>query len=249
VFKTYRGDVTQTMGNSDSKDTRSGPAFLKNRPLLNIYVGELDELDDAGKPTGEHCFYVGRTTKPHEVRWAEHMAGHGAMWCKRHRPRRLVEKAIGSQFVELALTLEYMHHMGIDKVRGATYCKVVMPAHEKAEIKRHLDAANFALKAHQKATHSSEPTTDGTQEVKKVLKCGICRQPGHNRTNCPTLGAAPSPTTRMKRGHCSLCGLAGHNKTVCSSTVSPYICHRCGRYGHGFASCNATIYPNGDPIL
>jgi predicted GIY-YIG superfamily endonuclease len=242
-----------------------GAGSIPGRRTLNLYVVLLSEMTDEGKPTGGFCYYVGRTSKARDERFRQHQAqgAKSAKWCRRHKPLRLIEEATGSQFQELALTLEYMFHKGVDKVRGATYCRVVLLASERAEIDRHIAAANFALSTIQSRLSSRKEAKAG------VRKCGACRLPGHTRATCPALAASPAapsaaaaaPGSTAARGsgsssaarprsqvHCGNCGLMGHNRVSCTERAKPFSCFRCGREGHGVPQCNALLHRDKTPL-
>lgn len=53
---------------------------LPERKICNLYVVELAELDDAGRPTGGLCYYVGRTMKDLQSRFEEHKGSGGVKW-------------------------------------------------------------------------------------------------------------------------------------------------------------------------
>lgn len=72
-----------------------------------IYVLELE----GGK------YYVGYTEDPQRIK--NHFEGLGALWTRKHKPIKVVEKHEGgSKIMEKEKTLEYMVRYGWENVRG-----------------------------------------------------------------------------------------------------------------------------------
>lgn len=95
-----------------------------------VYVLELQQ----GK------FYIGKTNNI-QSRLQDHDNGlFGSAWTKIYRPKKLLETIQDSGFAELTMTLKYMQTYGIDNVRGADYCNVILTKEQKKEINGHICA-------------------------------------------------------------------------------------------------------------
>ena len=63
-------------------------------------------------------WYIGRTENL-ERRLRQHWSGHGAQWCKLHKPSKLW--AVHAGDIEDSLTLAFMHYFGWEVVRGGKW--------------------------------------------------------------------------------------------------------------------------------
>ena len=115
-------------------------------------------------------YYVGLTRRNID-RIFDHLDGDGAAWTKKYPP---VEKKPILSFTEGLkesdedkITLQMMQKYGINNVRGGKWCRVKMPSSHYQEIER-------KLKISKKKDAKS----------KKIINCGRCGRPGHNRTYC-----------------------------------------------------------------
>eukprot|EP01050_Picozoa_sp_SAG11_P002869 SAG11_NODE_151_length_14583_cov_21.306200_3_plen_103_part_00 len=69
-------------------------------------------------------YYVGITYNLN-LRYAQHEAGEGARWTRRHKPIEVIEVFMhGSEELENAKTKEYMLKYGWENLRGGYWCKV-----------------------------------------------------------------------------------------------------------------------------
>jgi len=82
------------------------------RPM--VYVLELE--DD--------CWYIGITHNLN-MRYAQHVAGDGALWTKMHPPKRIHEVYVHEPTFKLEniVTRKYIDIYGEDKVRGGAWCQ------------------------------------------------------------------------------------------------------------------------------
>ena len=99
--------------------------------MVKIYVLELQN----GK------FYVGKTETPMQ-RITAHFAGRGSKWTKLHPPVEIVEVFEGDKFDEDKTTIQLMDEHGIDNVRGGTFSRLKLPAHDKLVLDRMINGAN-----------------------------------------------------------------------------------------------------------
>ncbi len=95
-------------------------------------------------------FYVGTTLRPRE-RLRQHRAGLGAAWTKAHPPLKkqaAAKKLKGchtmARLAEDFKCKQMMFQHGVDKVRGGSYCSLVLSAAELACIERELRHASGA---------------------------------------------------------------------------------------------------------
>lgn len=97
--------------------------------MVTIYVLKLYEAK----------YYIGKTSKPVEVRYQEHLNGSGSAWTTRYKPIeivKIIENA--SAFDEDRYTKEYMYEYGVDNVRGGSYVKMQLTASEKELIRKEI---------------------------------------------------------------------------------------------------------------
>lgn len=72
-------------------------------------------------------WYVGKTSKPVEERYMEHVRGQGAAWTRLHQPIQVhYTVTSASEHQEDNTTIEMMRVYGIDNVRGGIYCETVL---------------------------------------------------------------------------------------------------------------------------
>lgn len=80
-----------------------------------VYVLELE---------GDN-YYVGYSAcLPNRIH--QHFVGDGALWTRKHKPRKVVEIVLGDKSVEKKKTLEWMALKGYEKVRGFAWCHAVL---------------------------------------------------------------------------------------------------------------------------
>ena len=105
--------------------------------MVGIYVLALEE----GK------YYVGKTYKTIQERYAEHCCGYGSGWSKKYKPIKLLEAYDNcSDYDEDKYTKIYMGLYGIDNVRGGAYCRIHMPCSQVKMLRREIyNAENKCL--------------------------------------------------------------------------------------------------------
>lgn len=75
-------------------------------------------------------YYIGRTGRPIE-RIEEHFAACGSEWTRLHKPVHVVDKIDTTDAMdEDRYTKIYMRQYGIDKVRGGSYVRLVLPEYQ-----------------------------------------------------------------------------------------------------------------------
>ena len=105
--------------------------------MVGIYVLSLEQ----GK------YYVGKTYKTINERYAEHCKGYGSGWTKRYKVIELVEAYENcSDYDEDKFTKIYMAKYGIENVRGGAYCRIYMPYSQTKMLRREIyNAENKCL--------------------------------------------------------------------------------------------------------
>jgi predicted GIY-YIG superfamily endonuclease len=71
------------------------------------------------------CWYVGYS-QDLSVRIASHFLGAGSLWTQAHKPISVYSVQKGDTTVETCQTIALMCKHGFEKVRGGSYCNVVM---------------------------------------------------------------------------------------------------------------------------
>jgi predicted GIY-YIG superfamily endonuclease len=94
-------------------------------------------------------WYVGTTSNP-DQRLAQHLGGVGSAWTKAHPPThgafasvKPVAPGTAAGLQEDMAVKELMRRHGVDKVRGGSYCQLVLPAAQRSTLAtelRHADS-------------------------------------------------------------------------------------------------------------
>ena len=76
-------------------------------------------------------YYIGKTNNPN-FRLEEHESGKGSAWTKKYKPIKLMELIKNcDSYDEDKHTLRYMELMGIDNVRGGSFCQLKLTFNRK----------------------------------------------------------------------------------------------------------------------
>ena len=103
-------------------------------------------------------FYIGKTQNPN-FRLKDHGSGQGSAWTKKYKPVKLMELIKNcDSYDEDKHTLRYMELMGIDNVRGGSFCQLKLTSENRKTIERMIKGS-----------------TD---------KCYKCGESGHFASNC-----------------------------------------------------------------
>jgi len=161
---------------------RMRPAPLKD----TIYVLELEQ----GK------YYVGKTTKPVQVRFSEHKWGKGAAWTRKYRPIRILytedsqDVAKDPRHAENIIVKETMWDKGIQNVRGGPYVRMDLEDWIVESIE--WERASFSdecFKCRQKGHFAGQCELSDTdedlegEEEDNVLSCSRCARPLQTHTS------------------------------------------------------------------
>jgi hypothetical protein len=103
-------------------------------------------------------YYIGKTSNP-DFRLEEHKSGEGSLWTKKYKPIKVMELIKNcDSYDEDKYTLRYMELMGIDNVRGGSFCQLKLTNENRKTIERMINGS-----------------TD---------KCYKCGEKGHFANNC-----------------------------------------------------------------
>lgn len=148
---------------------------------------------------------MGSTGKPIHDRVNQHRRGAGSAWTRKHAVVKLetsqpVPKATAGLQEDLKVQELMMEH-GIDKVRGGTYSRIVLPPDQRDELRR-------------KIWHT-------------MGRCCRCGREGHYQTDCfarttvdgdPPLSDGEEPDPEEHEDDipfCTRCGRDGHTRKTC----------------------------------
>jgi predicted GIY-YIG superfamily endonuclease len=219
-----------------------------------VYVLELE---------GGH-YYVGKTMDL-KSRLAQHMNGIGSAWTTLHRPvgtTFLETRPMTSDFDEDIVTKEYMRRYGIDKVRGAGYTFMEIPAdmvrtlqHElrgsEDRCYRCLRVGHFARGCSETTRATGEPIAPagakGAARPMPLSSCGaapvaVSASPATAPVVVVVCPPPPAPTNPRKRA--SPDSGAGSGEESSRTTPSSF-CNRCRRAGHSVHECYAKTRSDG----
>jgi hypothetical protein len=136
----------------------------------------------------ENKFYIGKTNNP-SFRLQDHTNGNGSTWTTKYNPIKLMELVPNCDaFDEDKYTLKYMELVGIDNVRGGSFCQINLSDENKSTIQKMLSG-----------------TTD---------KCYNCGEDGHFASKCPKNNTKDPNLSENNIITCSKCKLLEH--TVCN---------------------------------
>ncbi len=87
-------------------------------------------------------FYVGRTNRTIECRFAEHMAGKGSLWTREHKPKRVITFfETDNPYDENRTVYEMMEKHGISAVRGGIFLSIKLSAADQKHIRKEIAGA------------------------------------------------------------------------------------------------------------
>ena len=87
-------------------------------------------------------YYIGKTNNPN-FRLEEHESGKGSAWTKKYKPIKLMELIKNcDSYDEDKHTLRYMELMGIDNVRGGSFCQLKLTNENRKTIEKMLNGSS-----------------------------------------------------------------------------------------------------------
>jgi GIY-YIG catalytic domain len=193
----------------------------------NVYVLLLEDGN----------YYVGKSRNVEE-RFKQHQAGSGSAWTRRYKPVAIVETLPNvSPLMEDLKTKEYMSLYGIQKVRGASYCQMLLPPPLIQSIQREIWSAQDRC---MKCGSNQHWVTECTQR-EQASCCNAISGWIRRLFAVPvsaSVSSAPTITCRYckTRKFTSSYGCALHEKACKNSKL---LCSRCGFTGHEVNGCFA----------
>ncbi|KAI3656242.1 hypothetical protein MP638_006763 [Amoeboaphelidium occidentale] len=196
--------------------SRSFPPSSANS-LYTIYVLECKQ----GK------FYVGKTTKPVETRFAEHLKNPTG-WTSFYEPIGIVETFDRKEsYFEDYVTKSYMGLYGIENVRGGSYTQVRLRSDQITAIQlEQLSAENKCHNCH-RAGHFAKQCRAASRNSATQTR----------QTRAPVTNARSSLPARESPSYSSSSSSSGNERRLA--------CFRCGRTSHLEENCYAKTHVNG----
>lgn len=137
-------------------------------------------------------YYVGKTLKSVNERFAEHVAGSGAAWTRLHEPIDVLEEHMTDDpDDENKYTIKMMGKYGVDNVRGGAFVTPVLSPEQISVI---------------------NSMVNGNKD-----KCFKCGESGHYVATCPGV-----TRVRYTQGICYRCGRPGHYSDKCYARYTRY---------------------------
>ena len=202
-------------------------------PISYIYVLKLEN----------GYYYVGSSNNVSR-RFQEHISGQGSAWTRKHKPLRVLKiLKKTSKLQEDSVTEELMAEMGIEKVRGGTFCKIELsPDALRVLTRKFQHAANLCLNCGSK-DHFANKCKDIKKESKWLFLCEGCSF----KSEFEEIVDEHEITCKgmlLQTKTCNRCGREGHQDSQCyAKTIisAPKVqtCNRCGREGHQDSQCYA----------
>lgn len=195
-------------------------------------------------------YYVGKTSDVMR-RFEEHKSGKGSAWTTKYKPTKLIEcRVITSPHDENNVTKDYMKKYGIDNVRGAGYCQVVLPEGIVSLLQNELQglsdlcykcnlSGHFAAACPIMMPQTKSPPQTKTQAVEEVVwECSYCDRQFDTAYGCDVheRSCSNNITKEYEKKYKSKSN-AKKPKTGA--------CYRCGRPGHYSPDCYARTHVDG----
>ena len=175
-------------------------------------------------------YYVG-TTDNIDKRLNQHFSGRGSAWTKFHQPETVIEvRNINSITDEDSTTKELMLSVGIEKVRGGSYCQVKLDPETKSYLERELCTITKTCFKCGKGNHfASRCNSKQPKKKPHYTECNRCGRKNHTIGNCYAKTdingyLLPESCKRFKNG-CNRCGRKSHNIDRCfaNTDIDGYI--------------------------
>jgi GIY-YIG catalytic domain-containing protein len=155
---------------------------------VTVYVLQLED----------GYYYVGKTTKPVDERYNEHVRGNGSAWTRLHKPINIFARYENCDvFDEDKVTKKMMMVCGIDYVRGGAYVQVELKTEHRDLIQYELDHARGACFTCHRIGHYVDDCSVNPKR-KASVQVVICERCGYNHPteNCyatKTITGIPLP--------------------------------------------------------
>lgn len=220
-------------------------------------------------------WYVGRTTRGKDDRFAEHLLGTGAEWTRLHAPEFMTEWIPYTHpLLEDERTVRLMKVYGIENVRGGSFVSPVLPDHQRATLDGMLRSASGACHQCGSLDHYFKSCPRRVPEAKAIADSVASRSTVQASSSC-----RPDVLTRCKRKTTSSSSSTYEHKMLISTqkmrkrsspsapttttqqqrchnnhyrkcsngriVLQNNCCYRCGRDSHWVEDCYATRHISG----
>ena len=146
--------------------------------MIIIYVLKLEK----------NKYYVGKTYDMNK-RWNEHINGAGALWTKKYKPIKIMNKVKEvSLFDEDKITKEIMAKYGIENVRGGSYVREILDESQITNLQKEIwSSLNLCLVCGSDKHYSNKcnKNNKNNKNNNNTLKCFNCDSKDHLKKNCP----------------------------------------------------------------
>jgi len=172
-------------------------------------------------------YYIGKTSNPN-FRLEEHESGKGSAWTKKYKPIKLMKLIKNcDSYDEDKHTLRYMELMGIDNVRGGSFCQLKLTNENRKTIERMLNGSSDKCYKCGKKGHFANQCS--INNIKEDWTCQFCTLLNSIDTNiCNTCGNTKN--NKIKNNNYRIVNLEHE---------SVWSCNYCGK---GFTSKNGAQY-------
>lgn len=187
----------------------------------------------------DNKYYVGKTIKDIDVRFAEHLNSKGSEWTKNHPPIEVIETIKGDKWAEDSQVYRMIDKYGIDNVRGGKFCKIQLTQSELDEINKSTIAADDkCYKCHGKGHFAKFCTMNSVSGAK----------PSKPPIDYKHHSAAASHSTMLHSSVKSSSSHSSAHRKPSAKINNKYFCYKCGRAGHTVIRCFASTTIDGKSL-
>ena len=181
----------------------------------------------------DNYWYVGKTTRPIDARFAEHVQGTASAWTRAHPPIEIAQTFSPDPqdvVAEDAHVRRLMAKHGVDRVRGGAFSALELPEYQRLALEKEMRSAHD--------------------------QCFRCGDASHKIRDCPhavsqtQLTRAGGAAASTAASPATLSAGAGGGGGYASKRAAPSddACYRCGRTSHWAADCYARTDVDGRPL-
>ena len=164
--------------------------------MVYIYILELEG----------NKYYVGKTNNP-DFRIDSHFSSNGSAWTKKYPPVRIMELLPNrDDYDEDKYTIKYMDRMGINNVRGGSFCQMELSTDNMNTIQQMMKGTTDKCYTCGKSGHFCKECTEGKNDKESSVsdssksissfffgptegkdgtrRCERCERKGHEEEEC-----------------------------------------------------------------